>query len=123
MGKVLTIKKPSLAHLYRVYLSLWQTAANLSDREADVLAVVLAKRTQLIADGLKEPYLSEYLFNTRSRKEYCDELDISIANFQNILLSLKKKNIITDGIDSIHIDPRLLPQEEITFKFILDDGQ
>lgn len=114
----MTVNIPA-GQLSRIYLTIWQSIIGISDRELDVLAEILDKRRELVNDGLKEPYLSEYLFNTKSRKEYCDRLEITTFNFQNILSALKKKELLIEGEDgAVTIDERLIPVTELTFNFI-----
>jgi hypothetical protein len=100
--------------LITAWLSLWQGVVGFTNREKDVLSLILVKYSNLKSTGLIEPYLSKELFSTECRKEYCDVLDITNYNLTNLLSSLKEKGIIKESV----IDPRLIPQGQITFKFM-----
>ena len=107
----------------RVWVNLIAGLSNLTDREIDVLVVILNKRKVLIKEGIKQPYLSQILFSTETRKEYCGFLGITEYNFTNLLGSLRKKNslIKTNEIEDVH--QRLIPAEEMLIKFELTDDR
>jgi hypothetical protein len=77
----------------RAYITLWNGTWRLTDKEVDVLSEFLRSYLKLKKDGLKEPYLSKYLF------------------------SLKKKNIILETENGSTIDERVIPVKKLTFEF------
>lgn len=107
----------------RVWLNLISGLSNLTEREIDVLVVLLKKRTLLIKEGLKQPYISQILLSTESRKQYYLDLGITEYNFTNLLGSLRKKQAIRKVNDVEDLYHRLIPAEEMLIKFELQhDG-
>lgn len=117
--KELTLKVTSIE---RVWLELLSRISKLTEREIDVLEVLIKKRSLLLKDGMKQPYLSQILFSTEARKQYCQELEITDFNFTNLLGSLRKKSAImkTNGVEDIY--HKLIPAEEILIKFELESN-
>jgi hypothetical protein len=105
--------------LINSWLSLWQGVIGFTSREKELLSLMLIKHSTLSSRGLIEPYLSKELMSTECRKDYCGIMDITNYNLTNLLSSLKDKGILKDN----QIDPRLLPREEVTFKFKLDESK
>jgi hypothetical protein len=105
----------------KLYLMIWNGTLGLTDKEVDVFSSILDKRRELSSDGLQEPYLSELLFSTRTRKELCDRLGVSSYNFQNILGHLVSKRVLHKHSNGYVVDERLVPRLDLTFKFIIKE--
>jgi hypothetical protein len=78
----------------------------------------------LISKGIKEKEeLSEFIFGRHSRKELIKKLNISEFTFNNRLASLKRKQVVhyKDGI--YYLDKRVIPVNEITFKFVIKENE
>lgn len=101
-----------------MWLVLWQGALDLTVKEREVLAAILDKLIELRDAGIKEPYISKLLFDKDTRKQYCDRLSISGFNLTNLLSSLKKKSVIKEVSKGLYeVDPKVIPQKEVKFKF------
>lgn len=107
----------------RMWLTLISGLTGFTEREIDVLEVLIDKRSELVSGGVKAPYLNEMLFSTTSRKEYYTKLGISEYNFTNLLGALRKKKGIVPTEDGEDVEARLIPADEIVIKFILNDGR
>jgi hypothetical protein len=102
----------------RAYITLWNGTWRLTDKEVDVLSEFLRSYLKLKKDGLKEPYLSKYLFSLDNRKEIKEKItNISDQGIVNYLSSLKKKNIILETENGSTIDERVIPVKKLTFEF------
>ena len=107
--------------LSRMWLTLLSGLTGFTEREIDVLELLINKRNDLVAGGVKSPYLNEMLFSTTSRKEYHSTLGISEYNFTNLLGTLRKKKGIISTEEGEDIDPRLICAEEMVIKFIVNE--
>ena len=108
----------------RMWLTLISGLTGFTEREMDVLEVIIDKRIELVNNGIKQPYLSEMLFSTLSRKEYYSRLMISEFNFTNLLGTIRKKRGIVkleDGIEDV--DSRLIPATELLIKLIVPNDR
>jgi hypothetical protein len=96
------------------WLTLFQSGSKITDREKSVLIEVLVKREELSRDGISEPYLTKLLFDTESRKEYCESLEISSFSLTNSLSALKAKGVLGEDFSVLK---RLIPAEKLEFNF------
>lgn len=100
------------------YITLWNGAWRLTDMEISVLSEFLKSYIQLKKDGLKEPYLSKFLFSTENKREIKDKIDkLSEQGLANYIASLKKKNIIIENEGITSLDERVIPVKKVTFEF------
>ena len=107
--------------IVRTWLTLISGLTGFTEREIDVMEVLLEKRTELVNEGIKSPYLNEMLFSTTSRKEYYSKLGISEYNFTNLLGTLRKKRGLIMGDNGEDVDSKLIPAEEMVIKFKIND--
>jgi len=103
------------------YIEIWNGSLNLTEKEIEVLKEILKKYLQLIKDGLKEPYLGELVLSPNGMSEIRKILKLSSQGMNNYKEQLKEKNVIKKVGDHFQINPILIPQKSITFKFIVDD--
>jgi hypothetical protein len=106
----------------RSYLRLWKSVFRLTDSEALVLEAIVNRYLKLQSEGVKDPYISDLLLNTKARKELQESVGYSENHFNNIVKALKDKKIISKIGDGYKIaDQRVIPVSEITFKFVKND--
>jgi hypothetical protein len=105
----------------RTWLTLISGLTGFTEREMDVLEVIIQKREELVANGIKQPYLSELLFSSSSRKEYQEKLGITQFNFTNLLGSIRNKRGLSMTNEVEDIDDRLLPANEMIIRFVQND--
>lgn len=97
----------------------------LTEKEIELTAAIVEKYLYYGAEGLREPFLSKFVFSTEERKKLCDNLDgLSSQNLGNKLKQLLGKRVLKMVDGGYALDAKLLPVDEITFKFIIieDDG-
>ena len=100
----------------RLWLKAWNGGLQLTDKELELAGELLFRAMKMIDDGIKEPYLSELLFNTKTLTEIKVKLELSKQGYNNYKKSLIDKGVIlVDG--GYHINPKLIPQETLTFEF------
>lgn len=100
-----------------LWLTLFQSGAGFTAREHSILTEILLRRREL-ADSVEEPFLTKLLFDTDSRKIYCDNLDITSQVFNNILMGLKKRGIISK---ELQIESTLIPDDSLEIRFKYDN--
>lgn len=89
----------------------------LTDKENDLLALLLTKRYELSNVILDEAILSKILFDKETKAEIVKALDLKdMQTFENLAHSLRKKGVITKG-NLIH--PAYIPRVEKNFKEFL----
>jgi len=94
--------------LFTYWLVVTKLLHKLTDKEIDLLAILLYKRMELSKDITNEKYLNKVLFDADTKKELEKELDVNNLRIQNILSSLRRKNVITDN----RINPKFIPNIE-----------
>lgn len=100
-------------------LSVMSPFSELRPKEREVLAELLKLNNEL--KNIPDNQRNLLLFHADNKKIMAENIGISVDGFYNIIMSLKKKGIITtEGIDKKYLIPNI---ESITFKFILTDDE
>jgi hypothetical protein len=94
--------------LFTYWLIVTKLLHKLTDKEIELLAVLLYKRMELSKDITNEKYLNKVLFDADTKKELEKELDVNNLRIQNILSSLRRKNVVIDN----RINPKFIPNIE-----------
>lgn len=115
--------KVKAADLPKKYLEVFNGMFKLTEKELDLAAYLISKYIEYGTDGLKEPYLSKLIFSLEERKQLCAKLgDMSTQNLSNLLKKLKGKQVLLEvKEDQFQLDSSLLPENTVTFKFIIDN--
>lgn len=102
----------------KAYLTVFNGSLKLTDRELDLLSLLLDKYLEFREEGLKEPFLSKFVFSTETKRDIQTQLEINSQYFQNIISNLAKKGVIvSQGSGLYTFVPQIIPQREIGFKF------
>lgn len=99
------------------YINIWNGQLELTDKEKLLFRQILFKYLSLHEQGLKEPFLSQLLFSKESLNEIRNELGLKAQGFHNYKTQLITKRAIRETEGGYIIDPKLVPQKEVTFKF------
>jgi len=119
--KTLTTKTTS-ENFPKVYLQILNGTLQLTDKEIELTSAIIAKYLKYGSQGLREPFLSKFVFSTEERKSLYESIEgLSSQNLGNRLKSLVDKNVLSKD-NGYKLDPSLLPVQEIKFKFIIDDN-
>lgn len=106
------------------YLQTFNGILGLTESELDLSAVIIGKYLEFGRDGLREPFLSKFVFSTDGRESIKKELDnISNQNLGNKLKQLVEKGVLTQDGRELRLENSLLPQPEVIFRFIVEDEQ
>jgi hypothetical protein len=104
--------------LSKAYLTLFNGSLRLTDRELDLLSSLLDKYMELRGEGLKEPFLSKFVFSTEIKREVQSIMGINSQYFQNIVSNLVKKGVLSaEGTGLYTFNPSIIPRKEIGFRF------
>lgn len=111
--------KTDVLGLSRAYLTLFNGSLKLTDRELTLLSLLLDKYMEFSEDGLKEPFLSKFVFSTETKKVVQKSMDINSQYFQNIISNLVKKGVLkkTNEQGLYLFNPGIIPRKEIGFSF------
>ena len=113
----LTARVNRHAHIAH-WIRIWNGGLQLTANEQMLLGELLFKYMGLIEKGIQEPYLGQLTFDSRSMAEVKEKLNLSKQGLGNYKKGLKEKGaIFKDEQGVYHINPKLIPQESITFKF------
>lgn len=117
MSKVINASIPK-DQLVNVYLALWNGILKLTDKELLIVEALVSKYLELQL-VIKDPkYLYEVLFSTQSLKDIRIKLNLKEQTLNNYKGSLKIKGILhIDKDGNYSLDERVIPVNEITFKF------
>ncbi len=110
----LNIKVENSRQHFNLWLTLFQSGSNLTDREKSILVEILVRREELSKSGISEPYLTKLLFDTDSKDIICKLLEISGFSYANALKSMKDKGVITENLSIQHT---LIPEDRLEFNF------
>lgn len=101
----------------RHYLVLWNGMLHLTEKELDLLEALVNKYIEL--NVIKDrKYRYDLLFSSQILKEIRNKIGMKEQAFNNYKCALRNKGIIiTDGDGNPSLDPRVIPIEEVTFKF------
>lgn len=104
--------------LSRTYLILFNGSLKLTERELDLLSLLLDKYTEFKEEGLIEPFLSKFVFSTETKKNVQKSMNINAQYFQNIISGLVKKGCLKSlGAGQYAINASLIPRKQIGFHF------
>ena len=113
--EIVTVKTD---HISKAYLTLLNGGLKLTDRELDLLSLLLDKYLEFKGEGLKEPFLSKFVFTPEVKKEVQKALKINSQYFQNIISNLAKKGVLLpQGAGMYTFRPQIIPRKEIGFRF------
>jgi hypothetical protein len=101
----------------KAYLKLFNGILGMTSKEIDVVEAILLKYEEL--KDIPEPHKSKLIFSAEGLKEIRETVGVTESGLNNYKAQLKKKGIIVGDGRDMKIDPKLQPQEEITFKFKL----
>lgn len=101
------------------YINIFNGGLRITQKEKDLLAEYLLIYVDLIKDGLKEPYLSKLVFAKENVAEIRKKLNLSSQSYNNYKTQLKDKGVLKED-NGLKVDPKLIPQKELTFKFIVE---
>ena len=100
------------------YTDLWSKFLDLTKREKELYEILLTRYHEIMDDGLKEPYISQLVFNRDQMKKARTTMGLSYQNFSNIKSSLRRKRIILGEEDNLSMNPMVIAEDELKFKFI-----
>ena len=104
--------------LPQIWLQLLNGKLKLTEKELEFVAHIMSLYIQYNRQGLIEPFLSKIVFGAESRKDICDAVGgLSAQNFNNRLKQLIDKRIVIFKEGNYFLEPTLMPQSEITFRF------
>ncbi|HEC41829.1 MAG TPA: hypothetical protein ENI20_03265 [Bacteroides sp.] len=103
------------------YLRIYLANERLTHKQLEVTVELIAKYSEYVSNGVKEPYASILLFSTEARKEVVNNLKISPAHLNNTFDALTKKNILAKEGRKYTINPELVPNAKLVFNFSIDE--
>ena len=99
------------------FLRVFLAKERLTNKQLEITTALVSRYAEYAADGVIEPYASTLLFATDVRKEICKALGISPAHLNNTFIALTKKNILAKEAGKYAINPGIIPNETLMFKF------
>ena len=112
--------KGSPQEVVSAYLRVFLTNQRLTEKQLEVTTALISKYAEYTSNGVVEPYASILLFSTETRKSIVTTLDISPAHLNNTFNALTKRHILSKQNGRYSINPQLLPNKSLTFKFTID---
>jgi hypothetical protein len=104
--------------LPRIWLQLLNGKLKLTEKELEFVSSIITLYIQYSRQGLIEPFLSKIVFSADSRKDICDTIGgLSAQNFNNRLKQLIDKRILILKDGNYSLEPSLMPQSEVIFRF------
>lgn len=104
------------------WIKLWNGGFNLTEKEQSFFGAILEKYLELMEDGVKEPYIGELVFSTKTMAEIKEKLNLTKQGLTNYKVALKDKGVIRKNDTGVWtVIPMLIPQTEVIFKFVYDE--
>jgi len=102
------------------FLMILNGNIGLTDREIKLTALLSDQYTKFSGQGLNEPFLSEFIFNTDGRKHLMDEMGdkMSSQNLGNVFKALITKGVLAQEGKKFQMNPSLLPKDSVTFNLV-----
>ena len=111
----------SVEHVISSYLKVFLAHQRLTGKQLDVTAALVKRYTGYTSDGVVEPYASQLLFSTETRKEIYSELGVTAPHLNNTFNSLCNKGILAKEGSKYLMNPNIVPTSVLTFKFTVYD--
>jgi len=105
--------------MFYYYVNIMNPFLKLSNRECEVLSELLFYNDSF--KSFSEPIKWKLIFDKDTRNKIQEELGISVHQFNNILSSLRKKQIINEN--KIKNNLLIYPTEGLNLKFIILNGE
>ena len=112
--------KGNVGHVVSTFLKVFLANERLTGKQLEITTALVSKYTEFVTNGVIEPYASTLLFSTDTRKEICSELNIGAAHLNNTFDALMKKNILGKENGKYQMNPNIVPNSTLTFKFHID---
>jgi len=112
---ICTTKVNRESHI-KLWIDLWNGNLNLTGKEKEFLYEILFSTMTIIDDGVSEPYLSKLIFERDNIKSIMAKLKLTKQTYHAYKKSLIAKGVLIEN-DNLSLNPRLIPQIKVTFKF------
>lgn len=116
----LILKTDSKDHIDK-YLRVWNGLLGLTKKEFAVTRSLLELHIEIVKGGVREPYLSELLFSNNNLKALKVEHGLNNSAWYMVKKALIAKGVLYNSEESFSINAKLIPEEKLTFKFIINE--
>lgn len=110
----------SSVEVVSTFLKVFLAQERLTGKQLEIATALVSRYTEFVNNNVQEPYASILLFSTETRKEVCKELNIGAAHLNNTFDALMKKNILGKADGKYYMNPNIVPNSTLTFKFHID---
>lgn len=123
----LTVRVDSYEDWVIKYLAIWNESLKLTATEMKLASLLIASYMRFVDDGLKEPYLSKFVFGTENQKEIHSKFEnkdgnkISDQRFRSLFKALMEKGLVVDVTGDSRIARYLIPTKNLNFTFKLEE--
>lgn len=107
----------SLENFFRMWLVILQPFLKLRNKELELLSKLLYHRYLISLEVKNKEMLDELLFSNKVKKQIMKELDLPEHGYNNLLSSLRKKQIIIDKSINKQIIP-VITEPFTNFKLV-----
>lgn len=119
MNNVIRIPTSLDTSFFRFWFEFLRPFHNLTDRGMQVASSILRRRYELSKVIKDEDILDKVVMSEDTKRAVREECNISLPNFQVIMVKLRKSKVIVDG----KINPRFIPnisEEQGSFRLLLN---
>ena len=88
----------------------------MTTKEVEIVKFFVVKYNKFLMDWLYKTYAHKLTYSIESFDEMRNSLDLSPQNWGNYKSSLRKKKVFL-GDEQIYLNPKILLDQEVTFKF------
>ena len=99
------------------FLRVFLANQRLTEKQLSVTTELVSRYAEYNSNGVKEPYASQLLFSTESRRDVCSKLGISPAHLNNTFNALTTKNIVAKESGKYVMNPEIIPTQKLIFNF------
>lgn len=115
------IAKVNNKKFVEAYFSLWEGAIGITGTQKKFALAFLEEYRNLQVEKVPLKHLWKLLFSSETYARIRKENGWSNQGFSNYFAIMKEKKIFLTQEDGYIINPKFLPRESITFKFIINE--
>ena len=102
----------------KAWLKIWSGVLSLTNMDIEILSYIMINYIKVKRDGVMEPYASKLVLGNDSIKDIRKKFNnMSRQAFNNYKAKFKEKKVLIEEEDVLFINPKLVPQKELVFKF------
>jgi len=116
---IIKLKSKDKLTVYRNYINFLAPIMKVSPQELDVLAMLMMKYNELKADVSNPEYINKLLFNSDTRSEIAEKLEMSKPRYDGIISRLRSMGVVKGKTLEKAIIPNLNKDGQLSVQVLI----